>query len=230
MTRIETRPTSLTRTWLSWTVGFLAFPLAGFCGTAVAGRVDDPLSALLGGAVAGLVIGTGQALASRRRLRLRRWIPATSIGMSLGLLLGASTVGYRTTLADLALMGALTGVVLGIAQTFTLPRNAKPRWLWAAGMPILWALGWTVTTIAGIAVEEQFTNFGAFGALTFSALSGLLLLYLLPHSGRKDWQTRNQEAPTGAARRGSAQPSGSPPPEGELNVGGFRNRSRGSGS
>ena len=37
------------RTWLLWTAGFLAFPLAGVAGTAVAGRVDSPLAALLGG-------------------------------------------------------------------------------------------------------------------------------------------------------------------------------------
>jgi hypothetical protein len=46
-------------------------------------------------------------------------------------------------------------------------------------MPPLWALGWTVTTLAGIPVEEQVTIFGASGAVTFSALSGLLLYGLL---------------------------------------------------
>jgi hypothetical protein len=54
------------------------------------------------------------------------------------------------------------------------------RWAWAAAMPALWALGWTATTLGGIAVEEQFTVYGAYGAITFSALSGLLLLLLLP--------------------------------------------------
>ena len=34
--------TSPLRTWLLWTTGFLAFPLAGLAGTAVAGRVDSP--------------------------------------------------------------------------------------------------------------------------------------------------------------------------------------------
>jgi hypothetical protein len=48
-------------------------------------------------------------------------------------------------------------------------------------MPALWALGWTVTTLAGIDVDRQFTVFGAYGALAFSALSGLLLHRLLPH-------------------------------------------------
>jgi len=47
-------------------------------------------------------------------------------------------------------------------------------------MPLLWALGWTVTTLAGIDVDQQFTIFGASGAITFSALSGALLHRLLP--------------------------------------------------
>ena len=101
--------------------------------------------------------------------------------MGLGLLLGAATVDYRTSLADLALMGALTGLVLGVAQTLALPRHTYRRWAWAAALPLLWALGWTATTLGGIAVDEQFTVFGAYGAVTFSALSGLLLHRLLPH-------------------------------------------------
>ena len=168
------------RTWLIWTAGFLAFPLAGLAGTAVVGRVDSPVAALVGGAVAGLGIGLGQTLASRGRFDIRRWVPATGIGMGLGLLLGAVTVGYETSLPDLALMGALTGLVLGPAQALALPRGARWRWALAAAMPVLWALGWTTTTLGGIAVDEQFTVYGAYGAITFSALSGLLLLLLLP--------------------------------------------------
>ena len=168
------------RTWLVWTAGFLAFPLAGLAGTAVVGRVDSPLAALVGGAVAGLGIGLGQTLASRGRLDIRRWVPATGIGMGLGLLLGAVVVDYRTSLPDLALMGALTGLVLGPAQALALPRGTRMRWAWAVAMPALWALGWTTTTLGGIAVDKQFTVFGAYGAITFSALSGLLLLLLLP--------------------------------------------------
>jgi hypothetical protein len=164
-----------------WTAGFLAFPLAGLAGTAVAGRVDSPLSALLGGAVAGLVIGTGQALVSRRRLNPRRWIPATTVAMGIGLLLGAAAVGYRTSLAALVLVGAITGLVLGVAQAAALPAAVgRRRWIWGAAMPILWALGWATTTLGGIDVAQQFTVFGAYGALTFSALSGVLLHYLLP--------------------------------------------------
>ena len=180
MTDVGSSRTFSLRTWLIWTAGFLAFPIAGLAGTAVAGRVDDPIAALVGGTVAGLVIGAGQTLASLGRLDIRKWVPATGIGMGLGLLLGAVVVGYETSLADLVLMGALTGLVLGPAQALALPRSARLRWAWAAAVPVLWALGWTATTLGGIAVEEQFTVFGAYGAVTFSALSGLLLLRLLP--------------------------------------------------
>ena len=181
-----TNPTAVTqqtfrRTWLLWFAGALAFPIAGLAGTAAAGRVDDALAALIGGTVTGLVLGAGQALASSRRLDPRRWVPATAAGMGAGLLLGAWTVDYGTSLADLALVGLLTGMVLGPAQALALPGRAKRRWIWAVAMPALWALGWTVTTVGGIHVEEQFTVFGLYGALTFSALSGLLLHRLLPY-------------------------------------------------
>src|SRR3954463_15954534 len=112
MTRPMRRPTtgpaastpSFLRTWLIWTAGFLAFPLAGLAGTAVVGRVDSPLSALTGGAVAGLARVGAPAFLCRRRLAPRRCIPATTIGMGLGPLLGAAAVGYRSSLTDLAVM------------------------------------------------------------------------------------------------------------------------------
>jgi hypothetical protein len=180
MTARRALPPTFLRTWLVWTAGFLVFPVAGLAGTAAAGRVDSPIAALLGGLVAGAVLGAGQALVSRRRLDPRTWIPATAIGMSLGLLLGALVVGYRTSLTDLAVMGAITGVALGVAQAVALPRRTRARWAWAALMPALWSLGWVVSTlILTTSVDAQFTIFGASGAFTFSALSGLLLHRLL---------------------------------------------------
>ena len=168
------------RPWLIWTAGFLSFPLAGIAGGAIAGRVDTPLAALTGGLVTGAVIGAGQALCSGRRLDPLRWIIASTIGMGLGLLLGAAAVRYGTSLRDLAVMGLLTGLVLGAAQALALPVMTRQRIAWAAAIPLLWALGWTVTTLGGIAVDQQFTVFGSFGAITFSALAGVLLQLLSP--------------------------------------------------
>jgi hypothetical protein len=168
------------RAWLLWTAGVLAFPVAGIAGTAFAGRVDSPAAALLGGLAAGAVLGLGQALLSSGRLPMLRWTAATALGMSAGLLLGAQAVGYGTTLAQIAVMGALTGAVLGPAQALALPPGARSRWVWAVAMPVLWPTGWAVTASIAIPVEEQLTLFGASGAVTVSALLGILLHTLLP--------------------------------------------------
>jgi hypothetical protein len=139
----------------------------------------------------------GQTLASRFRLGWRRWVPATSLGMGVGLLAGAAVVGYDTSPPDLALMGAITGVALGVAQAAALPLGTRSRWVWAVAMPFLWALGWSVTTLIGYEVDKQVTIYGASGALAFCALSGLLLIFLLPDPARPPTQptTTPTEAP-----------------------------------
>jgi hypothetical protein len=164
-----------TKAWLLWTAGFLAFPIGGALATAATGRVNDLGSALLGGLVVGAVIGTGQWLVARRLLDAKTWIPATAVAMSIGLAVGAWVVSYGTSLSELALMGFITGIPLGAAQAFLLRDRVANAWVWGAAMPLLWALGWTVTTAGGIDVDQQFAVFGAYGAITFMALSGVLL-------------------------------------------------------
>ena len=181
MTNTKTPRTTLIRAWLLWTTGFLALPVGGYAGTLITGRIDDLLSAVTGGAAAGLIIGTVQALTSSHRVRPVTWIPATVLCMSAGLALGAAAAGYRTGLPDLVLMGALNGLVLGVAQALALPRQlGRRRWFWAAAIPALWSLGWTVTTLANIAVDQQFIVFGASGAVLVTAMTGLIMNRLLP--------------------------------------------------
>jgi hypothetical protein len=165
-----------TRAWLLWTAGFLAFPIAGILAEAMTGRIDDARSALIGGLVAGAVIGTGQWLVGRRLLGdPQTWIPATALAMGIGLGVGAWAVGYGTSVGELALMGAITGIPIGAAQAYLLRDRLANAWVWGAAMPLLWALGWTVTTAIGVGVDSQFAVFGASGAITFMALSGVLL-------------------------------------------------------
>ena len=162
--------------WLLWTAGFLSFPIAGIAAQAAAGRINDAVAALVGGLVAGAVIGTGQWLAARRLLGdPLAWIAATAAAMGIGLLAGAWAAGYGTSVGELALMGAITGLPLGAAQAFLLRHRVARSWAWAAAIPLLWALGWTVTAAAGIDVDRQYAVFGAFGAITFMALSGVVL-------------------------------------------------------
>ena len=165
-----------TKAWLLWSAGFVAFIIGGALATAATGRIDDFRSALLGGLIAGAVIGTGQWLVARRLLgNPQTWIPATALAMGIGLAVGAWVVGYGTSLGELALMGAITGIPLGAAQAYLLRDRLANAWIWAAAMPLLWALGWTVSTFIGVSVDNQFAVFGASGAITFMALSGVLL-------------------------------------------------------
>ena len=162
--------------WLLWTAAFVSFPIAGIAAGLAVGRINDAIAALVGGLIAGAVIGAGQWLAARRLLGdPLAWIAATAAAMGIGLLAGAWAVGYGTSVGELALMGAITGVPVGAVQAFLLRGRVARSWAWAAAMPLLWALGWTVTTAAGIGVDRQYAVFGAFGAITFMALSGVVL-------------------------------------------------------
>ena len=170
------------RNLLIWMLSFLAIPISGYLGIAVIGRVDNLMAALIGGALVGLLIGFVQALVSRRRLPLLAWTIASTIGTGVGVAVGALAVGYQTSLGALALGGLITGVVLGVAQTLALPASARFRWVWLPVTAVLWPLAWTVTTLAGIAVDEQFIVFGASGAFVYTLLAGLVLQILLPQA------------------------------------------------
>ena len=162
--------------WLLWTAAFVSFPIAGIAAGIAVGRINDWVAALVGGLIAGAVIGAGQWLAARRLLGdPLAWIAATAAAMGVGLFAGAWVVGYGTSVGELAVMGAITGVPVGAVQAFVLRDRVARSWVWAAAMPLLWALGWAVTTAAGIGVDRQYAVFGAFGAITFMALSGVVL-------------------------------------------------------
>ena len=170
--------------WLRWLPTFVGFIAGGAIAIAVTSPVTTLTAALGGGAVAGAVLGAAQWVALRGRLsKTEWWIPATAIGQAVGLAAGAALVGYRTSLQDLAIQGAITGLGVGILQALVLRPHVATWFWWAIAMPPLWALGWIVTTAAGISVDQHFTNFGAYGAITFTVLSGLLLVQLLrtPH-------------------------------------------------
>ncbi len=178
---------------LVWGTTFVAFPVGGLIAMGIVGAVDDVGSALIGGTVVGAVVGVAQSLGSRaldpsRALPIGRWAMATAIGMGLGLASGAAAVGYGTSLQDLAAMGAVTGLVLGAAQGIALPRSLAPsitpRVLWAAATSLILAIGWTVTTLAGVGVDQQFAVFGATGALVATALTGAALWALTRNARR----------------------------------------------
>ena len=161
-----------------WMAVAFAFPIVGLIAWTLGGRVDAVDAALVGGALTGAGLGAAQWWAAKGALgRPAAWIASSAVGYAAGLAAGAALVGYDTDIGALATMGAISGLVLGAAQGLALATQARTRLAvaWATAMPVLLALGWTVTTAGGISVEDQFTVFGAFGAVVFTLLSGLVL-------------------------------------------------------
>jgi hypothetical protein len=166
-----------------WVTVALAFPVAGLIGGAIGGPVDAVGAALVGGALTGAGLGAVQWWAARGALGdAAAWIGVSAAGYGGGLASGAALVGYDTDLGALAVMGLVSGAALGIAQGLALLRQgkARPAVAWGLAMPVLFALGWCATSVAGISVEDQFTVFGAAGAIVFMLLSGLLLARFTP--------------------------------------------------
>jgi hypothetical protein len=186
------RRTTSTFRWrepLRWMATFAGFPIGGYLGHLLGGPVDDVPAALLGGAITGAVVGAAQAWGLRlRTAAVVGWVAATAVGFAVGLAAGAAAVGYDTTLADLALQGAITGLGVGIAQGICLRRSRRSSTVvtlvWPVAVSALWALGWVITTAAGISVEKQFTVFGSSGALVVTALT--VLTPSLLHSAHRN--------------------------------------------
>ena len=148
---------------------------------AAVGAVDSTPAALAGGAVTGAILGAIQTIASPAIPRVS-WIAATAIGLSGGLAIGATAVDFDTSLGALAVQGTICGAVIGLAQAAVLARSTTlGPWRSAVWLPFLaacWALGWTITTAAGVDVERQYTVFGAAGAIVVTALTAILPLTL----------------------------------------------------
>ena len=109
-----------------------------------------------------------------------QWVAATAIGLMIGLGIGAAVVDYQTDVGALIVQGAISGLAVGAAQALVLRHRLRrlPVLLWAPMVAALWALGWFITTSAGISVEEQFIVFGASGALVVTGLTAVLPLTL----------------------------------------------------
>lgn len=167
----------------AWVAVALAIPIAGLIGGAVSGPVDAPAAAVVGGVLTGAGLGAAQWFAARGVFGDRWvWVATSALGYGVGLLLAAAAVGYATDIGSLAMMGALSGVVLGAAQGIALAAQGRRRFacIWAIAMPPLLATGWAATTLIGVDVDNQFTIFGALGAIVFMLLSGLILARYSP--------------------------------------------------
>lgn len=90
----------------------------------VVNGVDSVGTALVGGLIAGAIIGAAEWFALRRWVSWL-WIAATTIGLAAGLTAGAALVDYGIGREDVVLMGAITGVGVGVLQTLVLARTGS---------------------------------------------------------------------------------------------------------
>jgi hypothetical protein len=177
-TEAGTRPDTR-RLWI-WPIAILiSFPIGGYVADLVVDGVDSMGAALLGGLIAGSVIGVAEWFVLRRWVSWL-WIAATSIGMAAGVTAGAALVDYGISRGDILLMGAVTGLGVGALQALVLAKSQVSGALWwAVANPPAWALGWFVTSyVITRNIQDQFTNFGASGSVVFGLLTWLLLAML----------------------------------------------------
>ncbi|WP_457188312.1 hypothetical protein [Nocardioides sp. P5_E3] len=181
--------------FLRWMASFPGFPLGGLAAMLLVGPVDSLPATLLGGLVTGTVLGVAQGFGQRLDVRdTAIWATATAVGLGAGLAVGSTVVGYATELSDLVTQGLICGAVVGLTQSVVLARHnsrshsqlhSRSRaWLvyvWPAYLSLAWAFGWTLTTLVGVQVEDQFTVFGAAGAVTVTALTCVLPLLHRTH-------------------------------------------------
>jgi hypothetical protein len=172
-------PLGRPRVWAWPLAALLGFPIGGLIANLTVGAVDSVGPAIAGGLIAGAVVGAAQWFALRRFVPWL-WIAATSVGMSAGLAVGAAVVDYSVDRADLMLMGAISGLGVGVLQAVVLARQgfAGAAW-WAVANPPTWALAWLVSSyVISANIDERFTNFGASGVVLYALVTALLLAWL----------------------------------------------------
>lgn len=183
------------RIWL-WPVSIVVgFPIGGYIADLVVDGVDSVGAAMAAGLITGAIIGAAEWFALRRWVSWL-WMPATTAGMAVGLTAGAALVDYGIDRGDLAIMGAVTGLGIGMTQAIVLARHQVPgAFWWAIANPPGWALGWFVSSyVIARNIAERFPIFGASGALVFGLLTWLVLTILF-----RDTPLEGEQAPAPAS-------------------------------
>ena len=162
------------RDYAKWLSVFLAFPIAGFLGRLIANPAAGLVFAFITAVVAGAIIGLAQWLALGRHVSVARWVGATAMGLGISFVV-VQALG-ATTSASAPVIGALTGLGVGLAQSLVRSDRIPSAILWIPTMGIAWAIAWVVTTSIGVQAEAGWPVVGVSGALVAQALTGLVLM------------------------------------------------------
>lgn len=167
------------RTFLRWLPTFLGFPAAGLLTVSTVGPLTSPGAGLLGGALAGTVVGGAQWLALRASGVGRAWWAATVVAAALGTAIAVAATDAGTSTSALVVRGLITGAVIGLAQGIAVHRSALRIGAWTAATTAAWGIGWLATANVIVDADRGFAVFGSSGALLATILTGLALPLLL---------------------------------------------------
>jgi hypothetical protein len=183
-----------------WAVASAAAAAVGIAvGRPLAELVREPFSPLGGGlptvavfgAIFGLLVGLGHALAQRRLVPAVWWTLASTIGGAVGFVLGVKSatlitdplsgqvVVYVSEVLGYLAFGAVVGVLLGLTQGGCTWRARGGRslpsrvagWTWVRVSAVGWALGFTVTASIGLVTDLPTL---AVRDMLFGGLAGLI--------------------------------------------------------
>ena len=168
---------SRSKRWARWLGTFVGFPLAGVAARAVAGNIDAPAAAVIGGLAGGAVLGAVQVgiggIDAAERLPLDRRAPRPvwpSASPS-----APAPSATDTDTASLVAMGAICG-----AARRRRPGAVGPDAPRSTGSSGPWPPrrcgrgGWLITSQVIVDADRQHAIFGSSGALAVSALAGVL--------------------------------------------------------
>ena len=164
----------LTRDYAMWIAVFLAYPIAGLVGRWIANPADGLVFAFITAAIAGAILGLAQWLALGRHVSAVRWVGATALGLGVSFVI-VQAIGATSTAAA-PVIGAVTGLGVGIAQSFIRSDRIPSPVVWIPTMGVAWAIGWVVTTSIGVQAEAGWPVVGVSGALVAQLLSGVVLM------------------------------------------------------
>lgn len=156
-----------------WLLAFLGFPIGGGITYLLINSVDSPVKGIIGGLIAGLVIGGVQWLALRHRHLIdMRWIALTAVGLAVGVGSSIAIFGTATDTTTIVERAALTGILLGLSQAFALRRHMGTAILWAVVVAGAYTLAWPITSLViNDNVQMGYVVFGSSGAIVFQLIT-----------------------------------------------------------
>lgn len=100
----------------------------------------------------------------------------TGIGLALALAMLTRVTGQIENAAEAVALGALSGLAIGALQAIVLrAERIENSWVWLFATSVACALGWLVTSSAGIALAPGWPVYGLSGAIVSQVITAVIV-------------------------------------------------------